>query len=92
MSQICFQYHVAKLELFGSATGENFDEQQSDLDFLVEFQAIPLANYADYFGLKYALEDLFKRSVDLVEPKAIKNSYVLKQVLSQKKLLYAALS
>lgn len=33
---LCEQYGVNHLELFGSATGADFNPQSSDLDFLVE--------------------------------------------------------
>lgn len=36
---LCRRYGVARLELFGSAAGDAFDPQRSDLDFLVEFDA-----------------------------------------------------
>ena len=32
---LCRRYGVARLELFGSAAGDAFDPQRSDLDFLV---------------------------------------------------------
>jgi hypothetical protein len=34
---LCRRFHVARLEHFGSATGNEFDEARSDLDLLVEF-------------------------------------------------------
>jgi predicted nucleotidyltransferase len=36
LRQLCRQHHVARLELFGSATTAVFDDQHSDLDFLVD--------------------------------------------------------
>jgi len=33
----CEKYHVARLELFGSATTDAWDPTASDLDFLVTF-------------------------------------------------------
>ena len=32
------RFHVRRLELFGSAAGDDFDPARSDLDFLVEFE------------------------------------------------------
>ena len=34
---LCQKYHVRRLDMFGSAaSGENFDPQSSDLDFLAD--------------------------------------------------------
>jgi predicted nucleotidyltransferase len=48
-------------------------------------------DYADrYFDLKFALQDLLNRPVDLLENRAIKNPYFLKNIESSKSLLYAS--
>jgi len=48
-----------------------------------------LLDYADnYFDLKFALEDALKRSVDLLEEKAIKNQYFKKAVEKDRQLIY----
>jgi len=89
---LCAKYHVQRLELFGSAVDdENFDRENSDLDFLVEFLPLKPGEYADtYFGLLENLEDLFGRHVDLVMVRAIKNPYLLESINRTRKLLYAA--
>lgn len=35
--ELCERYGVSRLDLFGSATGEAFDPEKSDLDFVVSF-------------------------------------------------------
>jgi predicted nucleotidyltransferase len=48
-------------------------------------------DHADsYFGLLFDLEELFGRSVDLLEATAIKNRYVRRSIEATKELLYAA--
>jgi hypothetical protein len=42
----------------------------SDIDLLVEFSSHP--SFARYMDLKFLLEDLLGRRVDLVTPKAIR--------------------
>jgi len=59
---------VKRLALFGSAA-RNEASQSSDLDFLVEFNQKSFDNYMD---LKFYLEDLFERPVDLVLVDTIK--------------------
>ena len=88
---LCREYHVARLEVFGSAaTGREFGDA-SDVDFLVEFQPLEPGERANaYFGLLLALQDLLGRGVDLVEPGAIKNPYFLESVNESRMELYAA--
>lgn len=91
LTNLCRQYGVQRLELFGSALRDDFDSKYSDLDLLIEFKPLPEGTYADtYFGLKEALEQLFGRQVDLVVESAIKNPYFRESVERNKALLYAA--
>jgi len=92
IKDLCVKFRVRRLELFGSAIDdENFDPEESDLDFLVEFQPLKQGEYADaYFGLLEAVENLFGRHVDLVMPRAIKNPYFLEVINKNRKVLYAA--
>lgn len=88
---LCHQFGVQKLELFGSATRDDFDPTRSDVDLLVVFgdwgSRGPLAQYMDF---KFALEDLFGRSVDLVETSGITNPYFIAHIATQRRLIYAA--
>jgi predicted nucleotidyltransferase len=62
---------------------------KSDVDFVVDFDSIDLKNYADnYFNLKFSLQDILKRPIDLLEEKAIKNPYFKQAVNNQRKLVY----
>jgi hypothetical protein len=87
--ELCQRYGVIRLEVFGSAaTGSAFGED-SDFDFLVDMTKGE--GYADrYFGLLFALEDLFGRAIDLVTVGSIRNPYFKEAVEESKQLLYAA--
>ncbi|MBI4082807.1 MAG: nucleotidyltransferase domain-containing protein [Candidatus Lambdaproteobacteria bacterium] len=88
---LCRQYRVRRLELFGSATGERFDPARSDLDFLVEYFPEPERDPLDeFFGFKSALEQVFGRKVDLVEPAGIRNRHFRDEVAQTKVPIYAA--
>jgi len=88
---ICRRRHVRRIELFGSATGPEFDPARSDLDFLVTFEDIPVDSYADeYFGLLEDLQGLFQRKVDLVMESSIENPYFRQAVEATRTLVYAA--
>ena len=81
-------YNVKTLYAFGSAVSNQLTDQ-SDVDFIVDFDAIDLKNYADnYFNLKFSLQDILKRPVDLLEEKAIRNPYFKQAVNNQRKLVY----
>jgi predicted nucleotidyltransferase len=90
LNDLCRANHVKELAVFGSALSSSFNNE-SDVDLLVEFDRLDPFSYADsYFSLKFALEDLFKRPVDLLEAKEIHNPYLLQEISSKKRLLYAA--
>lgn len=73
IKRLCDIYAVAQLSVFGSVLTEKFNDE-SDIDFLVSFDAVPVENYADnYLQLSMALEELLGREIDLVEDKAIRN-------------------
>ena len=85
---LCEKHKVDKLFAFGSILTDRFNNN-SDVDLLVNFKKINLYEYADnYFLLKFSLEDLFNRKVDLLEDQAVKNPFFRKSVDAQKKLIY----
>ncbi len=81
LERLCILHHVKRLDLFGSAVTGQYSPEESDLDFVVEFQPLPAGGYADtYFGLLEHLERLFGCPVDLIVGSAIKNPYFLQSV------------
>jgi uncharacterized protein len=91
LEELCRRYRVRRLFLFGSAARDDFDARRSDIDLLVEFEAMPDGGYADaYFGLREALEALFGRDVDLVALAAVRNPYMRADIERTRTLLYAA--
>lgn len=88
VSSLCAKHKVSKLFVFGSILTKKFNKN-SDIDFVVDFEGVDVYDYADnYFSLKHALESLFKRQVDLVENKAIKNPFLKQSIDSSKQLIY----
>ncbi len=85
---LCHKHKVARLYAFGSVL-KNELTPSSDIDLLVDFNKIPLKDYADnYFSLKDALENLLNRKIDLLENTAIKNPYLRSSIDSSKVSLY----
>ncbi len=90
IAALCRRHGARRLDLFGSATRDDFDDQRSDLDFLVEFEDLEPAEYAQaYFALKEGLERLFERPVDLVTENNLGNPYFRQRVQSERQNLYA---
>ena len=86
--RLCETHKVKSLYAFGSLLTGNFNIN-SDIDFIVDFDSIKLEDYADnYFDLKFSLQDIFKRPIDLLEEKALKNPYFKKSVNKQRQLVY----
>jgi predicted nucleotidyltransferase len=90
--ELCKKYRVVRMHLFGSASGDDFDEQTSDIDLLIAFSnELTLEEYGDnFFELMFALDDLFGRKVDLVTEKSLSNPYFIASVERTKQLIYAA--
>jgi uncharacterized protein len=85
---LCKNHKVKELYLFGSILTDKFNNN-SDIDFLVQFENIDLLEYFDnYMEFKENLEDLLGRSVDLLENQAIRNPIFRKVVDRNKKLVY----
>ena len=90
IATICQRYRISRLEVFGSAArGEDFDPVSSDVDFLVEFATDSPPNLASFFGAKADLEKLLGRGVDLVEPGAVRNPYILVSINRNRQSVYA---
>ncbi|SCY14079.1 hypothetical protein SAMN05192588_1347 [Nonlabens sp. Hel1_33_55] len=87
---LCKEHSVSTFSVFGSATREDFDAD-SDIDFSVDFNEKDPFIYTDlYFNLKEKLENLLQRQIDLIEERAIKNSYFQKELDETKILIYGS--
>lgn len=89
IAALCERYGVAHLELFGSATGTDFNPESSDFDFLVELDThAPGSRARRWLELADALEQLLGRHVDLVNPRYIRNPYFLQAVNDSRTVIY----
>ncbi len=91
IAAICQRYRIRRLEVVGSAArGDDFDPDTSDADFLVEYAADAQPGLHTYFGAKAELEQVLGREVDLIEPGAVRNPYVLAGFNRHREAIYAA--
>jgi predicted nucleotidyltransferase len=88
INKLCESHKVKNLYAFGSVLTPTFNAE-SDIDLIVDFKDIDVEDYADnYFDLKFSLEDIFQRPIDLLESQAIKNPYFKQAVDQTKELVY----
>jgi predicted nucleotidyltransferase len=88
IQDLCTRHKVRSLFVFGSVLTEKF-KRESDVDLVVDFQGVDIYDYADnYFDFKHSLENIFRRDVDLLEEKAIKNPYLRQSIDSTKQQIY----
>jgi predicted nucleotidyltransferase len=88
---LCEQLAVARLDLFGSATTDEFNDE-SDLDFVVDFQPNQ-SNLLDRFlALQNRLQKLFNRRIDLITRKSIRNPYLKTSIEKTRKNVFASYS
>ena len=89
LHKACEQSQVKELYVFGSVLTDQFD-LDSDIDFIVTIdESDPLEYTEYYFQLKFALEKIFGRKIDLLEQKAIRNKVFQDMVDREKQLVYA---
>jgi predicted nucleotidyltransferase len=85
---LCEKYHVNKLYAFGSVLTDRFGPD-SDVDLIVDFDRRSVEDLFDtFFDLKYALEELFNRPVDLLEDRPLSNPVFRRSVERTKRLVY----
>ena len=88
INELCVSHKVKSLYAFGSVLTDDFNSN-SDIDLIVDFKEIDVVDYADnYFDLKFSLQDIFNRSVDLLEEQALKNPYFKEEQNKKKVIIY----
>ncbi len=86
--RVCELNKVSSLFAFGSVTTDNF-RTDSDIDLVVEIEDNDPISYSDkYFNLKFQLEEILKRHIDLLEQKAIRNRFLKSEIDRTKVQIY----
>jgi uncharacterized protein len=91
LAALCRQYHVARLELFGSRA-KGTARPDSDVDLLVTFEENQTPGL-EFFAFCDELEGLFGRKVDVLTRNAVetdRNPVRRQSILSQTEAFYAA--
>lgn len=86
--RLCANHKVKTLYSFGSVNTKRFTNE-SDVDLVVDFEINDPIEYTEnYFDLKFELERILNRSIDLLESKAIKNPFLKENIDKSKVLIY----
>ena len=89
IEKLCKALRVKRLFLVGSAARSDFQPERSDVDVITEFQGEE--NLFDrYFELKFGLERIFGRQVDVIQEGAVKNPYLRRSLDEDRVLVYEA--
>ena len=90
--ELCVEFGVVRLEVFGSAADGTFDPIDSDVDFIVEFgpefRYGPWGSRFDEFEDRLA--EILDRPVDVLTPSQLGNPFFIRSVNMSRKLVFAA--
>jgi len=85
---LCEINKVRALFAFGSVTTEKF-RADSDIDLIVDIDDNDPISYSEkYFNVKFQLEEILKRQIDLLEQKAIRNKFLKSEIERTKVQIY----
>ncbi|HMP07234.1 MAG TPA: nucleotidyltransferase family protein [Lacipirellulaceae bacterium] len=89
IARFCERWQVCELALFGSAVRDDL-RSDSDVDVMVTFAPDAPWSLWDLSAMRDELKDIFRRPVDLVEKRAIKNPFRRRQILNYCEVIHAA--
>jgi hypothetical protein len=90
LKSACEKFGVLRLYVFGSVAA-GLSEDNSDIDFLVEFKRSDFAGAFDQFmGFKNRLEEIYNCPVDLLTMKKFRNPVFHEEIDRSKSLVYAS--
>lgn len=88
IGKLCYTHDVKSLFAFGSVISGKL-RTDSDIDLIVDIDSKDPVEYSDnYFALKFQLENILNRQIDLMEARALKNPFLKKQIDKTKVLVY----
>lgn len=91
LGRFCRERGISRLELFGSALGDDFGEE-SDVDLLATLRTDAHPTLLDWADMQGKLAEMFGRRVDLVSRRAIessRNRYRKHSILTTATQIYA---
>jgi predicted nucleotidyltransferase len=91
LGELCREYGVRQLDVFGSASRRIDFGEASDIDLLADYEAGRAPpSLGEFLALRQRLSDLLGRPVDLVMSTAIRNPYVRASIERTRRRLHGA--
>jgi uncharacterized protein len=90
IADLCRQYRIRKLDLFGSAATGDFDPETSDIDIIVDLGEYERGVSRRFLQFADALETLLGRRVDVITDEQLRNPYFRQSVQEQRVNVYHA--
>jgi uncharacterized protein len=91
LASLCRRWNITELALFGSVLRPDF-RTDSDVDVLVTFAPEAGLSVFDLADLQVELEEMFGRSVDVVEVRAVRNPFRRREILGTRRVVYPAVA
>jgi predicted nucleotidyltransferase len=86
---LCKSHNVKNIYAFGSAVTEDFNDESSEIDLLIEIDSEdPIERGENLMKIWDKVEDFFQRKVDLLTNSSIKNPIPRNNIDRTKILLY----
>ena len=92
IKDLCQRRNITEFALFGSILREDF-QPDSDIDVLITFAPKARKGLLTLAQIKYELEDLFGREVDILTKKSLQNgqnSIRCRHILESAQIIYVA--
>ena len=89
IAAFCRKWRIRELSLFGSVLRDDVGPD-SDLDFLVSFEAEAGWDLWDLVTIREDLVSLVGRNVDMVIKEALRNPYRRREILTNRQVIHAA--
>jgi uncharacterized protein len=84
------KWRIVELSLFGSVVDPKEFREDSDVDVLVAFEKDAPWSLWDVVDMQHELQEMFGRRVDVVERDAVTNPWVRRDIMTHRKIVYAA--
>ena len=89
IAEFCRRWRVVEFSLFGSILRDDF-RPESDVDVLVAFAPGCSPTLEEWLDMRDELGDLFGREIDLVERRRVTNPFRRYEILTNRRVIYAA--
>ncbi len=90
IAELCEQYGVRRLSVFGSAAKGTFDPATSDIDFVVDLGKYDERVARRFMRFIVALEDLLGHSVHVTTSRSVQSEWFRKELAETARMIYAA--